>query len=93
MIARLATSKNEIIAFIFLYTSPVLADFMFTCMDIFFNAMQFLWHIHCAYLAFRLITHLLIHIALKIAHRPYVIYEYNDHPAKTITVNVDAFKV
>lgn len=30
MIARLATSKNEIIAFIFLYTSPVLADFMFT---------------------------------------------------------------
>lgn len=35
----------------------------------------------------------LIRIALKIAHRPYVIYEYNDHPAKTMAVNMDAFKV
>lgn len=35
----------------------------------------------------------LINIALKIAHRLYVIYEYNDHPAKTMAVNMDAFKV
>lgn len=35
MIARLATSQNEIIAFIFLYMSPVLADYMFTCHWIF----------------------------------------------------------
>lgn len=40
MIARLATSKNEIIAFIFLYTSQVLANFMFTLIFS-FNAMQF----------------------------------------------------
>lgn len=34
----------------------------------------------------------LINIALKIAHRLYVINEYNDHPAKTMAVNMDAYR-